>query len=137
VTDLLLGLGARNAFHEFVTYARRQHGVDAGFITMNLPALSGYLRECGLERPLLCASFNKAGYLMNPSKESYEATVMGGKQRFVAMSVFASGAVASQQAVEYVNAFDGIEAVLFGASSRQHIEETVQLFQEQPAAVMA
>lgn len=136
VTDLLFGLGARQAFVEFVAYARRQHGVEAGFITMNLPALAGYLAECGVERPLLCASFNKAGYLMNPSRQSYEEVVSKRQNRFVAMSVFASGAVSAEQAVEYVERFEGIEAVLFGASSKEHIEETVRLFQPQPATAM-
>src|SRR5215469_15844032 len=133
VTDLLFGLRARQAFVEFTTYARQRHGVDAGFITMNLPALGDYLAECGIERPLLCASFNKAGYLMNPSRESYEAFVSTRTQRFVAMSVFASGAVPAQEAVEYVEGFEGVEAVLFGASSSVHIDETVRLFQAQAA----
>lgn len=137
VTDLLFGLGARNAFLEFVSYARRQHGVDAGFITMNLPALSTYLQASGIERPLLCASFNSSGYLMNPSRESYEAAVRRGDQRFIAMSVFASGAVPPGRAAEYVQEFDNVEAVLFGASTREHIEETVDLFQRHPAMAMA
>jgi hypothetical protein len=128
VTDLLFGMGAGKALKEFVDYARRQHKVDAGFITMNLPALSKFVAESGIDRPLLCASFNKAGYLMNPSKQSYELTVREGKQRFIAMSVFASGGVRPEEAIEYVRGFDGIDAVLFGASSRQHIEETVRLF---------
>lgn len=137
VTDLLFGLRAKDAFLEFVAYARQHHRVDAGFITMNLPALRDYLTECGIERPLLCASFNKAGYLMNPSRESYEAVVSKDKQRFVAMSVFASGAVPAEQAVEYVERFNGVEAVLFGASSKEHIEETVRLFQPRAALAMA
>ena len=69
VTDLLFGLRAGPAFVEFVAYTRRRYGIDAGFITMNLPALSDYLEEYGIEQPLLCSSFNKAGYLMNPSRE--------------------------------------------------------------------
>jgi hypothetical protein len=137
VTDLLFGLGAKQAFVEFVAYAGRKYGVDAGFITMNLPSLADYLSGCGIERPLLCASFNKAGYLMNPSRESYEAVVSNRRQRFVAMSVFASGAVPAQEAVDYVRQFDCVEAVLFGASSREHIEETTQLFKSQPALALA
>lgn len=136
VTDLLFGLRARQAFLEFAGYARQQHGVDAGFITMNLPALADYLTECGMERPLLCASFNKAGYLMNPSRECCEAAISSGRQRFVAMSVLASGAVPAEEAAAYVEQFDAVEAVLFGASSKEHIEETVRLFQSQPDGSM-
>jgi hypothetical protein len=134
VTDLLLGLGSQTAFQEFAQYVEKRHGAKPGFITMNLPMLSSYLAECGIERPLLCASFNKAGYLMNPSQASYEAVVRRDDQRFIAMSVFASGAVPAHEAAEYVQSFPEIEAVLFGASSRAHIEETVQLFQHLPVA---
>lgn len=137
VTDLLFGMGAQDAMLDFVQYAKDRHGVDAGFITMNLPALSAALRQAGLQEPLLCASFNKAGYLMNPSKQAYEQTVRDGRQRFIAMSVFASGAVPPREASEYVAAFDNIDGVLFGASSKDHIGETVQLFQNQSAAVVA
>ncbi len=137
VTDLLFGMGARKALKEFVSYAMGRYGVDAGFITMNLPALSKYLIECGIERPLICASFNKSGYLMNPSRESYEAAVQEDKQRFVAMSVFASGAVPPDEAADYVSGFDKIEAVLFGASSKEHIEETVEMFRDLPVAISA
>lgn len=137
VTDLLFGMGAEDALLDFVQYARDRHGVDAGFITMNLSSLSTALRRAGLREPLLCASFNKAGYLMNPSKQAYEQTVRDGNQRFIAMSVFASGAVPAREAAEYVGEFGNIEGVLFGASTREHIGETVELFQEQPAAVVA
>lgn len=137
VTDLLFGLGAKQAFVEFVTYAKKRHGVDAGFITMNLPALGEYLGNCGIQRPLLCASFNKAGYLMNPSREAYEAYVSRPTHRFVAMSVFASGAVPAHEALDYVERFAAVEAVLFGASSKEHIEETVRLFQPRPAEAIA
>ncbi len=137
VTDLLFGLRARQAFVEFVSYARRQYGIDAGFITMNLPALADYLAECAIEKPLLCASFNKSGYLMNPSRESYEAVISRRRGRFVAMSVFASGAISPEEAVEYVGRFENVEAVLFGASSKDHIEQTVRLFQVQPATAVA
>lgn len=137
VTDLLFGLGARNAFTEFVSYAGRKYGIHAGFITMNLPGLSAYLKESGIEPPLLCASFNSAGYLMNPSRQSYEAVLRNGSTRFVAMSVFASGAVLPARAADYLRSFPNVEAVLFGASSKAHIEETVRLFQEQPEMAMA
>ncbi|MFP5236370.1 MAG: hypothetical protein ACLGSD_10740 [Acidobacteriota bacterium] len=137
VTDLVFGMGAQDALLDFVQYAKDRHSVDAGFITMNLPALSAALRHAGLQEPLLCASFNKAGYLMNPSKQAYEQTVREGRQRFIAMSVFASGAVPPREASEYVAGFDNIDGVLFGASSKDHIGETVQLFQTQSAPVMA
>jgi hypothetical protein len=127
VTDLLYGLKAKNAFRQFSEYVREKYGVDAGFITMNLPGVVEFLRESGIERPLVCASLNKAGYLMNPSRKEYEATVRSGQCRFIAMSVFASGAVRPAEAVEYVCGYGNVEALLFGASSRQHIEETTTL----------
>lgn len=74
---------------------------------------------------------------MNPSREAYEAYVSHPTHRFVAMSVFASGAVPAQEALDYVKGFATVEAVLFGASSKDHIEETVRLFQPRPAEAIA
>lgn len=46
------------------------------------------------------------------------------------MSVFASGAIKPGEALEYIKSISGIEAVVFGASSRGHILETTKLINE-------
>ena len=47
--------------------------------------------------------------------------------RSIAMSVFASGAIPAEEAIEYVCKLEGVESIVFGASSRAHIEETRNL----------
>ena len=40
------------------------------------------------------------------------------------MSILASGAVSPKEAVEYVTGFRNIRSIVFGASSKNHIEQT-------------
>ena len=47
----------------------------------------------------------------------------------IAMSILASGAIKPKEAVEYVCQQPNIRSIVFGASSRQHIEETKQLIE--------
>jgi hypothetical protein len=127
VTDLLLGFKAKDAFMEFASYLNKKYGVEAGFNSMNMPMLVDFLLGCGIENPIVCSSINKAGYFMNPDMESYERTLKEKIFRPVAMSVLASGGVKPKEAVEYVCNQKAIQAVVFGASSRQHILETKEL----------
>ena len=50
-----------------------------------------------------------------------------GRCRLIAMSVFASGALPPQEALEYVCRHPKIESIVFGASSRRNISQTKQL----------
>jgi len=124
VTDLLLGLGARPIFIEFANHVRSTCGVDPAFNTMNMPRLVDFLLECGIENPIICSSINKAGYFMCPSRDAYEKTLAEESFRPFAMSILASGAVPPREAVEYVCRLPRIQSIVFGASSRAHIENT-------------
>ncbi len=129
VADLLLGLGAREAFVAFDAYIRTKYGVDAGFVTMNMPKMVDFLLECGIKNPIVCSSINRAGYFMSPDAATYERTLKEKEFRAIAMSILASGGVKPREAVEYVCAQKAIQSIVFGASSRQHIAETVDLIQ--------
>jgi hypothetical protein len=124
ITDLLLGLGVKHIFISYVDYVKQKYGVEPGFITMNLPKLTDMLLECGVENPIICSSINKIGYFMNPDISSYEQTIREKKFRPVAMSILASGAINPREAIEYVCRQPNIKSIVFGASSRLHIEET-------------
>lgn len=130
VTDLLLGFGVKEIFTGFVSYLREKHGVEAGFVTMNLPKLVDFLLDCGIENPVVCSAINKAGYFMNPDKLAYEKAIKSKKFRPIAMSILASGAVNPAEAVEYVCSQQAIKSIVFGASSRQHISETKNLIEK-------
>jgi hypothetical protein len=133
VTDLLLGLKAKDAFIGFSSYLKEKYKVEAGFNTMNMPMLVDFLHECGIENPIVCSSINKAGYFMNPNKEAYERALKEKEFRAMAMSILASGGVKPREGVEYVCSQKAIQSIVFGASSRQHILETVTLIQEYSA----
>jgi hypothetical protein len=129
VTDLLLGFRAKEAFVGFVTYLKSKYGLEAGFNSMNMPMLVDFLHECGIENPIVCSSINKAGYFMNPDKDSYERALKEKKFRAMAMSIFASGGVKPREGVEYVCSQKAIQSIVFGASSRRHIVETKELIE--------
>ncbi len=142
VTDLLLGLGAKDVFIAFAEFIREQYDVEPAFNTMNMPRLVEFLLECGIENPIVCSSINKIGYLMHPNREAYEEAIRTKPFRPMAMSILASGGVSAEEAVEYVAGLRKVKSIVFGASSRSHIAETRNLidkymseFSECPALV--
>jgi len=45
------------------------------------------------------------------------------------MSISAFGAVRPKEAVDYIGSFEGVDSVVFGASSFSHIKETKELLE--------
>ena len=132
VTDLLIGMGMHNMFYEFIKYVEERYEVKAGFFTMNYVVLKNILvNELEIEKPLICSSFNKIGFRMNPSQEEVEKSLRKKNSFNIAMSIFASGAVKPKEAVKYISSLDGaVDAVLFGASTPVHIKETKELLEK-------
>lgn len=130
VTDLLLGLGAKDAFRIFADYVTQRYGAEPGFITMNMLRLLDVLEEVGIENPIVCANINKIGFRMCGGIERYEEAIATRRFRPVAMSVLASGAIRPREAIEYVCRQKNIESIVFGASSRSNIVETKCLIDE-------
>ena len=112
VADLLLGFGVKDLFVAFASYIKDKYGVEAGFVTLNMPKMVEVLLDCGIENPVVCSAINKAGYFMNPD-----------------MSILASGAVKPGEAVEYVCRQPAIQSIVFGASTREHIADTKELIE--------
>ncbi|NVD73949.1 hypothetical protein D0T25_25020 [Duganella sp. BJB488] len=127
VVDLLLGLGFKDAFRIFAEHVRKRYNAEPGFITMNLPKLLDVLDELGIENPIVCANINKIGFRMSGGFAAYEAALRERKFRAIAMSVFASGAIAPQEAIEWVCRQPNIESIVFGASGRGNIRNTREL----------
>ena len=127
VTDLLLGLGMKDAFRMFADHIRNRYEAEPGFITMNLPRLLDVLEEIGIDNPIVCANINKIDFRMCGGRDLYEKTISTRRFRPVAMSVLASGALSPREAIEYVCAQPRIESIVFGASSRTNIVSTVDL----------
>jgi len=125
ITDLLLGLGMKDLLLAFHEYVQKKYNVEAGFITMNMPKLLNLLNEGGIQNPIICTSINKIGFRMPGGIQLYEETLRTKQLRTVAMQVLAGGAIPHHEAIEYVSNLPNIESILFGASSKAHIESTV------------
>jgi predicted aldo/keto reductase-like oxidoreductase len=68
---------------------------------------------------------------MSPDVESYIETVNNNSSddyQLMAMCTLASGAIPAKEAYQFINQ-QNIQSVVFGASSRKHIEETIKLIQ--------
>ena len=127
ITDLVLGLGMTDFLVAFHQYIREKYNAEPGYITMNLPFLLETLESCGIENPIICASINKSGFRMSGGKQLYEKTIAEKRCRLIAMQVFAAGTIPPHEALEYVGEMDGIESILFGASSRVNIQNSKEL----------
>ena len=64
---------------------------------------------------------------MSGGIDSYIDALNKRKFRAIAMSVFASGAIHPDEAIEWVTSLPNVESIVFGASSRANIESTVAL----------
>jgi hypothetical protein len=126
ITDLLLGLGMNKLLVAFADYVRKKYNAEPGFITMNLPKLASVLENEGVYNPIICASINSANFRMSGGKESYERFLQDGKCRVIAMQVFGGGAISPNEALEYVANLPNVESILFGASSKKNIQNTVE-----------
>jgi len=129
LVDMILGLKMYEVFTEYDAYIRKKFKAEPGYITMNLPALLSALNSVGIENPIICASVNKIGFRMSGGKAVYENYMMEKNFRLIAMQVLAAGALRPKEAIEYLGQFPKIESVLFGASSKSHIQETKELIE--------
>jgi hypothetical protein len=129
ITDLLLGYNVKLIFAEYCDYIRKKYHVLPGFITLNLPYIVNKFKEWEFENVVVCSSINKIGYTMCPGIETYEKTIRennADKIQLMAMSTLASGAIPPKVAYEYIKA-QNIQSIVFGASSKKNIEESVKL----------
>ncbi len=129
ITDLILGYGIKEIFSEYCDYIRKKYKATPGLITQNLPYLINKLKEWNIKEVVICTSFNKIGYLMSPDVNSYIETIDNNNPKdyqIMGMSTLASGAIPADEAYEFINN-QNIQSVVFGASSKAHIQETVKL----------
>jgi phosphoribosylformimino-5-aminoimidazole carboxamide ribonucleotide (ProFAR) isomerase len=101
---------------------------------MNLPKLLEALNSAGVENPIVCANVNKAGFRMSGGIDAYRAATERYPARVIAMSVLASGGIPPREAIEWVTNEPYVESIVFGASSRANIENTIELIREFDAA---
>jgi len=130
LVDMILGLKMVEVFAAYDSYIKKKYNAEPGYITMNMPALLDALNSVGIENPIICSSINKLGFRMSGGKDIYEKYLNEKQFRPIAMQVLAAGALKPKEAIEYLRGFSKIESVLFGASSKGHIQETKELIEE-------
>ena len=130
IVDLLLGLGFDEAFAIFARHVRARYNAEPGFITMNLPRLLDALDRVDTVNPIVCANINELGFRMSGGIEAYEHALAERAFRPVAMSVFASGAIAPRPALAWIHDHAEVESIVFGASSRTSIASTVEITED-------
>ena len=130
VTDLLLGLKLLPMFAVFARHVEEKYRAEAGFITMNLPRLVDALEQVGIKNPIVCSNINKIGFRMSGGIDAYRDLIRSGRCRAVAMSVFASGAIPPREAIEWVCGLQGLQSIVFGASSPRNIRQTRELIEQ-------
>jgi hypothetical protein len=125
ITDLLLGLKMYSILKAFHEYVRTKYNAEAGFITMNMPKLIEVLEMLEIKNPIICCSINKIGFRMSGGINNYEYVIKYKNVRLIAMQVLGGGSIPLNEAIDYVCQFPNIESILFGASSKQNIQQTV------------
>lgn len=129
ITDLILGYDLEEVFVEYCKYIKKKYNALPGLITQNMPHLLEKLKSWGITEVVICSSFNKLGYLVSPNIESAINSLNENdstKYQIMTMSTMASGAIPAKEAYEFINK-QNIQSVVFGASSKKNIEETVSL----------
>lgn len=125
--DLLLGMGYNHALKVFYDHVVEKHNAEPAFITMNMPMMLEALESVGIERPIICSNINKIGFRMSGGFDAYLDALKSGRVRAVAMSVYASGAIPADEAINWVCELPGVESIVFGASSAVNIRGTKSL----------
>ena len=126
VTDLCLGLGMYDFLYEYCKYIRNTYHSEPGFITMNLAKTNDDLVSLGEKNPIICASINKIGFRMKSDQRDFQI-LENKSSKIIAMQALAAGALDPGEAFRYVTNFDGVKSILFGASSKDHINQSVNL----------
>ena len=129
ITDLILGYDVKDVFEHFCEYIRKKYKVTPGFVTLNMPYLKSKLEGWGIDEVVICSSINAAGFNMHPNKEEYEKVISANdpsKYQLMAMNVLASGSITPEQSFNYING-QNIQSVVFGASSKGHIQSSVEM----------
>ena len=67
-------------------------------------------------------------YLLNLARTEYREGLMSSDIERV-MSVFASGAIPPEEAIEWVCNLEGLESIVFGASSPRNVRHTKELIE--------
>ena len=131
LTDLALALNMKEIFITFNNHLHDNYDVNAGFCTKNFPSLATKLKDWNLFASTIMTSFNKCGYIMNPSKIECEEFLDHYDGRVVAMNIFAGGYLTLKESYDYISSLPKLRDVIIGVSSIDKAKQTFALFKNQ------
>lgn len=127
-TDLLLSLKLSNAFDEFNNYIKDNLKLRVGFTTLNFQLFAESFENWNLGTPLVMTPINPKGFDMNPSKEAVESSLKTYSGEIIAMNVLGGGAFSIRESYSYLNSLNNVGLCVVGASSREHLNELMEVF---------
>ncbi len=132
ITDMALAFNLDWLFKFYIDFLESK-SIRPGFETRNFAYLIQRFQEWKLDLSELAivAPFNKAGFQMNPSKESCEKAlkeVEGAK--IIAMSILAAGYLKPLEAIDYIAGLQNISEIVVGVSRNQQAAETFRVLRQ-------
>jgi hypothetical protein len=129
ITDMALALDLDWFFKSYVNFFAKST-IRPGFETRNFPYLIKKLNEWRIDmnKLTITASFNKAGFQMNPSKIDCENALhdLLGAQ-VIAISVLAAGYFKPKEAFDYIQTIPNINGIVVGVSNEQQASTSFRL----------
>jgi hypothetical protein len=128
LTDLALAFNMKNVFETFQNYLHDNYQIKSGVCTKNFPQLISKFGEWEMNYDSIMTSFNKSGYLMNPSRKECEKSLENYNGHVLAMNLFAGGLYSLDETAKYVESLPKIKNIVIGLSSTKHAKETFDRF---------
>ncbi len=129
ITDMALALNLDWLFKYYIKTLKK-YQVRPGIETRNFPTLVHKFQtwNIDLSELTLVASFNDAGFQMNPSQEDCESALksLTGTE-VIAMSILAAGYLKPDRAISYIEQTPKLSGVVVGVSKQHHAVNTFQL----------
>lgn len=126
INDLALGLDLGDIFREYVSILEKKDIIPC-FNTINLPFFVQKMKDYQIKPLPVMAAANKLGFFVNPSLHEFEDVLNKEDVRLVVMSSLASGQLSPTEAYEYIGTLPNVEAITFGASTKEHIYQNVKI----------
>jgi len=127
ITDLLISLGATDILQEYYDFTKNSLNLEPGFITLNFPFLKDVLKNKGISPSFIMTPVNPTGFDMTPSRVTVETALREYSGSIIAMNILGGGSIPIKESANYLKSFDNIEYVVVGASSENHLKESMSI----------
>ena len=129
LSDLVASLNLLEAQMIFNDFIKNKIKSKPGNCTLNTFLQINWLKNIGIESPLIMAPFNPIGHQMSPNRIINETALRDSSAQVIAMSIFASGNVPPKEAFKYIKDL-GIKSMIIGTSNIDHLKNNVEIYKE-------